>query len=264
MALRRKFTTISILLFAMLQLQISEALPRVNPQTSSLRLISAGKRNNAIGKLPQEQQREPLGSLSSVGEVYVNESRAPSEATVFAGDKIRTGESGTATFTESGRGFLEISPNTRLTFGDDPRYVVALDEGKVVMSVIAEAAKFEVRTGEFVVVPGPETPEASSEIDRSADGSFRILCKTGSVGVIALETAEGVFLRPDQSVTISAEGILQAVVSPPTAPNPSTSAAPVGHKRRTEWIILGAAGAGGGAAAAVLLTRKSTVSPSSP
>src|ERR1700675_4485593 len=130
MTLRGKFITISSLLLAMLQLQ---------PVGASL---------------PQEPERKPLGVLSTVGEVYVNESRAPSESTVFPGDKLRTGESGAATFTVSGRGSLKISPKTQLSFVDDSRYVAVLDQGTVVMSVFGEAAKFATRTGEFVVIPG--------------------------------------------------------------------------------------------------------------
>jgi hypothetical protein len=202
----------------------------------------------------------------------VNESRAPSESTVFAGDKLRTGESGAATFTIGGRGSLKIAPNTRLSFVDDPRYVVTLEQGTVVLTVFGEAAKFEARTGDFVVIPGPEAPEAISQIERSADGSSRILCKTGAVGVVALETAEGVFLRPDQYVSISAEGRLQGVNTPSTTPgvNPASTTpgapTPSGVKKsHTGWIILGVAGGGGAAAAAVLASgHKSSASPSVP
>jgi hypothetical protein len=241
MTLRGKFITISSLLLAMLQLQ---------PVGASL---------------PQEPERKPLGVLSTVGEVYVNESRAPSESTVFPGDKLRTGESGAATFTVSGRGSLKISPKTQLSFVDDSRYVAVLDQGTVVMSVFGEAAKFATRTGEFVVIPGPEAPEAISQIERSADGSSRVLCKTGAVGVVALETAEGVFLRPDQSVAISAEGRLQAVNTPSTTPGAPAPSSRIGKKSHTGWIVLGVAAGGGGVAAAVLASRgKATVSPSVP
>ena len=253
MSLRRKFSKAGSLLLAILPLQVSYALPRL-----------------ASTKLPQELERKPLGALSTVGEVYVNESRAPSESTVFAGDKLRTGESGAATFTIGGRGSLKIAPNTRLSFVDDPRYVVTLEQGTVVLTVFGEAAKFEARTGGFVVIPGPEAPEAISQIERSADGSSRILCKTGAVGVIALETAEGVFLRPDQYVTISAEGRLQGVNSPSATPGVNTPSpgvpTPSGVKKsHTGWIILGVAGGGGAAAAAVLASgHKSSASPSVP
>src|SRR5262249_53333780 len=135
----------------------------------------------------------------------------------------------------------------------------------VVMSVFGEAAKFQVRTADFVVIPGPEAPSAVSEISRSADGSSRITCTSGAVGVLALEGTEAVFLRPGQYVTVSAAGALQAVMSPvgaPSGPLPPAKA----KKSRTGWIILGVAGGGGAAAAAVLASggKKSSVSPSAP
>jgi hypothetical protein len=282
MTLSRRFSGAGRLLLAILPLQVSYARPTVDRQTSTAPSVRAGKSSIATSKprlyalpslastkSPQAEERKPLGALSTVGEVYVNESRAPSESTVFPGDKLRTGESGAATFTIGGRGSLKISPNTRLSFEDDPRYVVTLEQGTVVLSVFGEAAKFEARTGDFVVIAGPEATEAISQIERSADGSSRVLCKTGAVGVIALETAESVFLRPDQFVTISAQGRLQAVNTPSTttgAPNPASNPAPrIVKKSHTGWIILGVAGGGGAAAAAVLASgHKSSVSPSVP
>src|SRR5260370_7377566 len=65
--------------------------------------------------VPQEQQKESLGSLSSIGEVYVNDSAAPVESTIFSGDRLRTGESATATFTVSGKGTLNVLPRTQLS-----------------------------------------------------------------------------------------------------------------------------------------------------
>src|SRR5271163_4808093 len=57
---------------------------------------------------PPEKERDPLGSLTSVGEVFVNDSLGPAEVTIFSGDKVRTGESGSATFNMSGKGSLKI------------------------------------------------------------------------------------------------------------------------------------------------------------
>jgi len=247
----------------------------VDPQTSTARSIRAGKLGVAISKprlhprarlvsanFPQEQERKPLGALSTVGEVYLNESRAPSESTVFPSDTLRTGETGAATFTASGRGSLKISPKARLSFVDDPRYLVTLHQGKVIMSVFGEAAKFQVRTGDFVVIPGPEVLEATSEVDRSADGSSRITCTTGAVGVIALERTEAVFLRPGQYVTVSAEGKLEAVMPPLGVPS-ETTLPPRVKKAHTGWIILGVAGGGGAAVAVASRGQKAPVSPSS-
>ena len=46
----------------------------------------------------QEEKKQPLGSLTATGEVYVNDKLAPAETTIFAGDTLRTGEMGTAVF----------------------------------------------------------------------------------------------------------------------------------------------------------------------
>jgi hypothetical protein len=65
---------------------------------------------------PPEKERDPLGSLTSVGEVFVNDSPAPAEITIFSGDKVRTGDSGSATFNMSGKGSLKISPRSEVVF----------------------------------------------------------------------------------------------------------------------------------------------------
>ncbi|HVH71861.1 MAG TPA: hypothetical protein VNB49_12210, partial [Candidatus Dormibacteraeota bacterium] len=61
-------------------------------------------------KSQQEQSKEKLGSLTSLGEVYVNDSLISAMSTVSSGDKIRTGESGEATLAVVGKGTLKIHP----------------------------------------------------------------------------------------------------------------------------------------------------------
>src|SRR5882762_10303501 len=56
----------------------------------------------------QEQSREKLGSLTSLGEVYVNDSPISVMSTVSSGAKIRTGESGEATLAVAGKVTLKI------------------------------------------------------------------------------------------------------------------------------------------------------------
>jgi ferric-dicitrate binding protein FerR (iron transport regulator) len=279
MTLGRKFSTGGSLLLAILPLQVSYARRTVERQTPAAPSIRATNSSVAISKprlyaasrparakFSQEEERKPVGAVNTVGEVYVNDSRAPSEATVFPGDTLRTGETGAATFTVSGLGSLQISPNSRVTFVDEPRYFAILQQGSAVMTVFGETAKFQVRTGDFVVIPGPEALSAVAEISRSADGSSRITCTRGAIGVIALEErTEAVFLKPGQYVTVSTVGELQNVMSPAGAP--SESVAPGKPKKsRTGWIVLGVAGGGGGVAAAVLANRgkKPSVSPSTP
>src|SRR5215469_7596415 len=65
-------------------------------------------------KSSQEGPKEPLGSLSSVGEVYVNDSPVPAESTIFPGDRIRTGATGVAIFTMGGSGTVKIAPQSQV------------------------------------------------------------------------------------------------------------------------------------------------------
>lgn len=258
MMLRKRLARGGGLFLALLQLPGSYAGPGPEPQSSAQRQHLSAKLVSAT--LPQEQEQRPLCALSTVGEVYINESRAPSETTIFAGNTLRTGN-GAATCTASGRGSLKVSAKTRLSFAADPRYVAVLNEGTVVMSAFGEAAKFQVRIGDFAIVPGPEAPTSSAQIERSADGSSRVTCMTGSIGVIALEGTEAIFLQPGQFVIISADGKLQQRTAAPAALPEPVPAAP-GKKshtgRNVGWISAGA----GGALAAILASRSSG-SPSS-
>ena len=87
--------------------------------------------------VPQEQQKESLGSLSSIGEVYVNDSAAPVESTIFSGDRLRTGESGTATFTVSGKGTLKVLPRSEVVFPGNYQFTAELKNGTVVLSSVS-------------------------------------------------------------------------------------------------------------------------------
>src|SRR3979409_2423286 len=81
----------------------------------------------------QEKEREPLGSLTNIGEVYVNDSLAPAEVTIFSGDRVRIGESGSATFNMSGKGSLKLSPRSQVRFTAKYEYTAELEAGAVVM-----------------------------------------------------------------------------------------------------------------------------------
>jgi hypothetical protein len=72
------------------------------------------------GLAAQEASRRPLGALGARGEVYINNSPAPSQATISAGDTVRTGDRGLATFTMSGQGSIGINANTEISFVNDP------------------------------------------------------------------------------------------------------------------------------------------------
>src|SRR6202046_2056406 len=62
----------------------------------------------------RSQEHQPLGSLSSVGEVYVNNSPAPADSTIFSGDTVRTGTAGRGAFPGRAQGTFTISGRSRV------------------------------------------------------------------------------------------------------------------------------------------------------
>lgn len=215
------------------------------------------------------QEKQPLGSLSSVGQVYVGNSVAPAESTVFTGDTLRTDSMATATFSMSGKGSFEIASRTQLVFTGSQQYVAELKSGIVVMSSTSGPSGINLRAGNFVVVTVTQEEPSTAKIEAAADGSFLISCSQGSIGIVPLEgPPNGVFLQVGQSATISPQGELSAptatVASTTTPTTPTTPAAKTSN--RTALIVLGVAGAGGAIGAAVALAghSSSTVSPSSP
>jgi hypothetical protein len=216
----------------------------------------------------QEQARDPLGSLNTVGEVYVNDSAAPAEGTIFSGDVLRTGANGTAAFTPSGRGSLKIAPHSQLVFAGAPQYLAELKSGTVVMSSLSGAAGVNLRAGNFVVAAVTEGEQSTSSVVSAPDGSFAINCLEGNVGVLPLEGANGMFLTAGQAANISGQGELSAAKQP-EAPSPATAAStpppPVAKvkKSNTGYIILAVVGGVAVAAGAGLAGKKSSsaVSP---
>src|SRR5438094_8095982 len=103
--------------------------------------------------LPQEQERETLGSLTSVGEVYVNDSPAPAEITVFSGDRVRAGPTGSATFNISGKGSLKLTPGSQVLFSGKFEYTAQLEAGAVAMNSISGPSGLTLRIGSDVLVP---------------------------------------------------------------------------------------------------------------
>jgi hypothetical protein len=214
-----------------------------------------------------QAQRAALGALQVTGEVYVNNAPVEREGTVFAGDTVRTGATGAASITLAGRGRLILAASTEVVLAGASRYLASLEAGTVGLNALADAQSFQLRVGNFLVVPSPEAA-ATAEIERAADGSARITCMSGSVGVIALEGEEVVFLRAGQTGRISADGRFS--LSTPAAPaQPTGQPRPPEEKkgRRTGLIVL-LVGAGGAAGAAAALAGKKdgspTLSPSVP
>ncbi|HXW61566.1 MAG TPA: hypothetical protein VEJ45_03135 [Candidatus Acidoferrales bacterium] len=221
----------------------------------------------------QEQVKQPLGSLSAVGQVYVGSSVVPAESTIFTGDTLRTDPAATATFTMSGKGSFAIASGSQLVFAGAQQYVAELKSGIVVMSSESGTSGINLRTGNYVVVAVTRGEQSSATVESVADGSFVIRCSEGSVGIVPLQGApNGVFLQKGQSITISSQGELSApteaaisAAAPATASTP-TSQPSATKSNKTALIVLGVAG-GAGAIAAIAASAghgSSSVSPSSP
>jgi len=197
------------------------------------------------------QEHEPLGSLATVGLVYVNGAPSPGEVTIFSGDSVLTSESGSATFTMSGKGSFKLSPQTHLAFTGDARYVAELTSGTVVMTSFAGATDVTLKTGNFVVAPVIQTAQSSSRIDKIPTGGFLISCLDGSIGVLPLEGANGQVLRVGQTVQISPVGEL-SVPQEASLPPANNTSVKKNKTSYTPYIILGVAGAGAAGAAIAL------------
>jgi hypothetical protein len=208
---------------------------------------------------PQEQQRQALGSLTTVGEVYVNDTVAPSDSPIFAGDALRSAGTGSATFTWSEKGSLQIYPNTEIVFTGEPQYAAELKFGRVVMNSWYGATGLNVRAGNSVVLAVAEGEQSVSNIEAPSDGSFLVTCEAGSVGVIPLQGENGIFIQAGQSVSISAQGELSAM-----GPQAAPSAGPISKESVRDvrpprsyrrWILIALGTAGAGAVAGILSSR---------
>jgi hypothetical protein len=215
---------------------------------------------SAHGQVASPDQRQSLGSLNSSGEVFVNESRAPSEVTIFPGDAVRTGETGTAILTTTGNNSFQISRQSQVVFAGDPHYFAELESGGISVKSLEGTSGAVVRAGNFAVVPTNRNERTTATIEKLADGSFVVTCSAGNVGVIPLQQAPGLFLQAGQSARISPKGELAALDKPLSAGTQSAG-------RRHLWIYLGLAGGGiaaGTAAAVVLSENHAPISPVAP
>jgi len=218
---------------------------------------------------PQEKEREPLGSLTSVGEVYVNDSVAPAEITLFSGDRVRAGASGSATFNMSGKGSLKLSPGSQVLFTGRYEYTAQLEAGAVLMNSVSGPNGLTLRIGNDVLVPSVKERTALASIDRAPDGSFLVTCSDGAIGVLALEGTSGQFLQIGQSVSVAPNGALFPVVDQQTVtsvPKGKNSGARSAGRSYMGWALVGLAGAGAAGAAAALSHGggKQSISPASP
>lgn len=204
----------------------------------------------------QEASQLPLGVLSTTGGVSINNSPAPSQATIFAGDSVRTDDRGLATFTLSGQGSIGIDVNAEVSFVDDPNYVALLHRGALTIRFFTGATtKFRLRVLNYFVAAQQDT-EGTAEIEQTGEASATVNCLSGSVVVTGAQ-GEAHFLQAGQSFGIET---VEAEVPTPQSPPPAAKS------HRTTWIVIGLAAGGGAAGAAAALGHKGgqTVSPSSP
>ena len=205
----------------------------------------------------QEQSREPLGSLTGVGEVYLNDSPATGESTIFSGDRIRTAETGAATFSMGGKGTLKISPRSQVVFSGNYQFTADLEAGTIVLNTITGPNGLTLRIGNYVVVSYSRKQSATLQVTRAPDGSVAVTCLDGTAGVLTLEGQVGQFLQAGQSMSVSANSFLSPY---------SSSTKEAGKNFHTGWLLLGVAGAGAAAASTLLIHggAAQSISPSAP
>ncbi len=253
------------------ELSTMRANPEDKMRTSTSRLSSLMVALLAISNLltptvaqagKRSQEHQALGSLSSVGEVYVNNSPAPGDSTIFTGDTVRTGKAGTATFTGSAQGTFQISAQSQVAFNGGDQYVAELQSGMVVMSSRSGPQGLNLRVGSYTAVGVTDGEQSTSKIEKGADGSFTVTCLDGSVILVPTAGSNGLLMQAGQTVNISGQGQLSAVKeTAPIAPNPTPGTVQQ-KKSYTMWIVIGAAGAGGVGAALALASHKSSPSVS--
>ena len=193
----------------------------------------------------QEQSREKLGSLTSTGDVYVNDLPISGMSTVSSGDKIRTGESGEATLAVAGKGTLKIRPLSQVILSGNDQYTAELEKGTVLLNSVPGSDGLIVRIGNYIVVPSVRSIATVLRVTRAQDGSFLVYCLDGKIGVLTVEGKFGQLLQAGQSLTVSAKSELLA-----SSPAPKSKG-----NSHTRWILLGLAGAGAAGAAVALAHR---------
>lgn len=205
------------------------------------------------GARQEQQPKEALGSLTSVGEVYVNDDPAARESTIFSGDRIRTGEVGAASFVMSGKGTLKIAPQSQVLFSGNNQFTADLEAGTIALTTISGPNGLSLRIGNYVVVSYSRQRSTTLEVNRAPNGSVSVSCVDGSAGVLTLEGQVGQYLQAGQSMTVSASSFL----------SPAKDGGTGAH---SGWLLLGLGGAGAAAAIAFLTHGNAgqSVSPSGP
>lgn len=209
----------------------------------------------------QQPAARPLAVLRARGDVRVNQSLLSGDSTLFAGDRLRTGVDGVASISVAGQGSLLVEPGSTVSLPDQPQYLATLEQGKVTLRSLADARGFQVRVGNFTVVPS--APQASvTEITLVPGGGARLVCRAGSVGVLELDGPASLFLSAGESALILPDGTLR---SQPQAPAPApTPPQPQERRSRRGLLALLFLGAGAGGAVAALAGRGDEQQPVSP
>ena len=210
--------------------------------------------------LPAPADQEALGSVSSTGEVVLNGARVPQLTTIYADDTIGTGADGNAVVKLQGKGEMQVYPETLIKCPNSPRYFAQLEQGQISFRPLGQAKGFQVRVGNFVIIPDPQSSETTANVERDAGGLTRVKAIQGSVGIIELEGSRATFVRSGQEVTISPDGSI--VGAAPPQPSPATlRSAKTGGGHGT-MILVGVGAAGGVGAAVALSSSGGTPSPS--
>ena len=209
---------------------------------------------------PAPAEQEALGTVTSTGEVVISGARVPQLATIYADDTIGTGADGNAVIKLQGKGDIQVYPETLIKFPNSPRYLAQLEHGQISVRPLRQVNGFQIRVGSFVIIPDPESPETTANVERDAGGLTRVKAVRGSVGIIELEGPRTTFIRSGQEVSISSDGIFGGIA--PSQPSPVTPmSAETGGGHRT-MILLGVGAAGAAGAAVALSSGGSTTSPS--
>lgn len=211
----------------------------------------------------QNPKKQPLGSLSATGEVYVNDKPVPVESTVFVGDTVRTGENSTAIFTLTGNGTLKIGAKAQVVLAGDPQFAAELQSGSAVIDSMSGPSGIKLRVGGIVVVPAVRSRATSAEIEQQADGTYLVTCLDGDISTLSLQGTGGRLLEAGQAVTVTPGG--EMLAQKQSGGKSLGSGKPGALKGKTGWTLLGLAGGGAGVAALVLgHGGKTPVSPSRP
>ncbi len=206
-----------------------------------------------------------LGTVSSTGEVMLNGARVPQLATIYADDTIGTGADGNAVIKLQGKGDIQVYPETQIKLPNSPRYLAQLEHGQISFRPLGQVKGFQVRVGNFVIVPDPGSPETTANVERDAGGLTRVKAVQGSVGIIELEGPRTSFIRGGQEMSFTADGGIVGGGAPsqPSPVTPKSARTGDGHSTK---ILLGVGAAGAAGAAVALAGGGSTpsVSPFTP